>query len=326
MTRHASEVTVLEALEPRMLLAVVAPSQLTVQNGYREEPDPFETTRAHLNWVDNINTTQTGYRVEWSEDGGLTWPVQNSIDFVNEPQRRSWDQVLDAGQDWEYRVRALEGTNVSGPSPVRSPLTPRDASMRLTATLQTAPTLRISLHWPADANATEYRIFRKLRSATSWGAPIATIGSPQAPTSTGYDDNTVAAATGYEYQIQKLSPIVSGGSAYGYIYSAIGLPLVESRGTVLIVVDNQIIDPSFTSAAEAALLVSALDQFKQDLIGDGHVVRRIDVQRDNDSTSDRHQAAQIKSLLYEQLGLAGSLSAIILIGHILRARHVRWAP
>jgi hypothetical protein len=56
-----------------------------------------------------------------------------------------------------------------------------------------------------------------------------------AGSATSYADNNVVAGTAYEYQVVKSTSQYTG---YGYIYSGINLPMTDSRGKLLLVVDN----------------------------------------------------------------------------------------
>src|SRR5262245_8053876 len=73
-----SSVTI-ESLEVRRLLSAVAPVSVGVSIGYREAPDGG-TDRAHISWMDP-NTTESGYRVEFSPDGISNWATVNGADL-----------------------------------------------------------------------------------------------------------------------------------------------------------------------------------------------------------------------------------------------------
>jgi hypothetical protein len=94
----------------------------------------------------------------------------------------------------------------------------------------------------------------------AWGHGVQLSG-----TATSYIDTNVTLGTAYEYQVVKSASYVG----YGYISSGIELPPTESRGKLLLVVDN-----SFTE-----ILTNELAQLQQDLIGDGWSVIRLDVSR-----------------------------------------------
>jgi len=172
---------------------------------------------------------------------------------------------------------------------------PSDYSVRLTAAVQpTAP--RITLSWPADPQATSYTIRRKLRDATSWGGTTSLGGS-----ATGYSDFTAAVATGYEYRVTKTAPTGSSNyTAYGYIYAGVNLPLVESRGKIILLVDDTC----------AVGLAAELARLQYDLVGDGWTVLRHDVARTS-------SVPGIKSLIIADYNSdPANVKAVFLFGHV----------
>lgn len=65
------------------------------------------------------------------------------------------------------------------------------AAVQLSATVQASPP-RITLSWPAMASTTSITIYRKLKTATSWGSAIAT----PAASDLSWQDNSVAVEIG----------------------------------------------------------------------------------------------------------------------------------
>ena len=122
---------------------------------------------------------------------------------------------------------------------------------------------QIALSWPADPGATGYQVYRKYRDSTSWGSPITL-----ATTATNYTDTNVVFGGAYEYALAKSA---AGYSGYGFIYSGIQVPLVESRGRKIVL----IVDDTFS-----AILSNELTRLQQDLVGDGWTVLRHDVPRE----------------------------------------------
>ena len=138
-----------------------------------------------------------------------------------------------------------------------------DQAVQVSATLQTNPPL-IALSWPAIPNALSYEVYRKPRDATSRGPVVAMLGT----SATNYTDTNVLVGTGYEYRISKTDNSFGGE---GYIYCGIQMPLVESRGKVVLIVDN----------TYSSNLVMELERLESDLMGDGWTVIRHDVARTN---------------------------------------------
>ena len=136
-----------------------------------------------------------------------------------------------------------------------------DYAVRVSATVQTNPA-QISLSWPANAGSTGYLVYRKSRDAKVWGT-----GLPLPSSASNYVDLNVVAGSSYEYRISKSATNYSGE---GYVYAGIAVPLVESRGKVVLLVDNTL----------STSLASELARLQQDLAGDGWTVLSHDVARD----------------------------------------------
>ena len=113
----------------------------------------------------------------------------------------------------------------------------------------------------------------------------------------GYTDTNVANNGAYEYQIIRTTTNYNG---YGYIYAGINVPLVESRGTVILLVDN----------SYSTNLIFELERLEQDLVGDGWTVLREDVSPTNAVTDVK---ALIQSL-YETD--TNNVNTLFLFGHV----------
>ena len=165
-------------------------------------------------------------------------------------------------------------------------------SVQVSATVQAAPA-QITLRWPQDQYMlpNSYTVYRKAPGDTSWGKGVNLAGS-----ATSYTDSNVTVGTAYEYQVVKTTSQYTG---YGYILSGINVPMTESRGKLLLVVDN----------TYAANLATELAQLQQDLIGEGWSVVRLDVSR-NDSV------VNIKNLIKAQYNADPShVNCVFLFGH-----------
>jgi hypothetical protein len=166
-------------------------------------------------------------------------------------------------------------------------------SVQLSATVQAAPS-RITLTWPQDEYMlpNSYTVYRKLPEATSWGT-----GTTLPGTSTSYVDANVVVGTAYEYQVVKSTSQYTG---YGYLYAGINVPLTDYRGKLLLVVDS----------TYGAALSSELAQLRQDLVGDGWTVVRLDVGRSDSVTSvkERIRAQYLADPL--------NVKSVFLFGHV----------
>ncbi len=169
----------------------------------------------------------------------------------------------------------------------------QDRSVQAWATVTSAPP-SITLNWLTYPTTTGYQVYRKLKGGTSWGPVVANV----AGTATSWTDNTVQLNTNYEYKIVRST---SGyGNGYGYVNSAVELAMVESRGTLVLIVDN-----TFT-----APLAAQLTELQSDLEGDGWKVIRHDVSRTASVPS-------VKNLIVADYNAApSSVKAVFLVGHV----------
>jgi len=139
----------------------------------------------------------------------------------------------------------------------------QDYAVRVSGSVTKTPVPTIILSWPLNSQATGFTVHRKSWTASSWGSPIASLSG----SATGYSDTAISVGTSYEYRVTSTT---SGGvTAYGYLASGIEIPLVESRGKVVLIVDN----------TYASALASELTRLQSDLVGDGWTVLRHDVSR-----------------------------------------------
>ena len=137
----------------------------------------------------------------------------------------------------------------------------QDASVEVSASVQADPP-RITLNWLANAGATQYQVNRKLKAGTSWGAVIGSFDG----TATQFIDSTVNAGVSYEYRITRQAANYTG---FGYINAGIEVPAVHSRGILILVVDDTMVDS----------LALEIERFKADLAGDGWSVVQHNVSR-----------------------------------------------
>ena len=137
-----------------------------------------------------------------------------------------------------------------------------------------------------------YTVYRKGPADSGWGT-----GTTLSGTATSYVDSNVAVGTPYEYQIVKTTSQYTG---YGYLYGGINVPMTDSRGKVLLVVDN----------TYAGALTNELAQLQQDLTGDGWTVIRLDVGR-NDSVPS------VKARIQAQYSAdPTNVKCVFLFGHV----------
>ncbi len=166
------------------------------------------------------------------------------------------------------------------------------AAVQLNATVQASPA-RITLAWTTMASTTSITIYRKMKTATSWGSVLA---SP-ATSALSYDDNTVSTATAYEYKVVRVAGGVTGT---GYICSGIEVPPVDYRGKLLLLVDN-----TFSTSLSAEL-----NTLYADLRADGWAVVRTNLAR-------TASIATVKSTIVSQYNADPSnVKTVFIVGHL----------
>ncbi|HTL58936.1 MAG TPA: hypothetical protein VL361_24830 [Candidatus Limnocylindrales bacterium] len=165
-------------------------------------------------------------------------------------------------------------------------------AVQINATVQTNPA-QITLHWePDELGANSYTIYRKLKDETSWGAPTVLSGAIS-----NYTDSEVSYGAAYEYQIIKRATL--GYTGYGYIYAGIDAPLIDHRGTVVLIV-----------AADTVALADGLTQLQNDLVGDGWFVIRHDV-------SPQDNPGSVRELVRADYNANPSeVQTVFLLGHV----------
>ncbi|MBX2971943.1 MAG: hypothetical protein KF797_02470 [Flavobacteriales bacterium] len=165
------------------------------------------------------------------------------------------------------------------------------AAVRMTATVQTSPS--ITLSWAPISSTTALTIYRKTKAATSWGSAVAT----PAATATTWTDNSVSVGVNYEYKIVRVSAGVTGT---GYINTGIQVPAVDYRGKIILLVDNTL----------ASSLSTELTQLTNDLLADGWGVIRSDVAR-------TASVASVKSIVQGHYNSdPANVKALYIIGHV----------
>jgi hypothetical protein len=177
-------------------------------------------------------------------------------------------------------------------SPALHATDPRAYAVELSASIQIAAP-QITLQWTADSNATGYSIYRKAPAATTW-----TAVTHLAASALTWTDSSVVNGGTYEYAVNKSTS--AGYEGTGYILTGINAPVIESRGTLILIVDN-----TFTTS-----LAAELGQLQEDLVGDGWTVIRHDVSRTDTVVS-------VKNLIQADYSAdPGNVTAVFLFGHV----------
>ncbi len=165
-----------------------------------------------------------------------------------------------------------------------------DATIQLTTAVQKLPP-RITFTWSAITGATNFYVYRKAKTATSWGSPK-TLGA----SAVKYVDSTVSVGVDYEYRFLK----TGGVAANTYVYAGIELPVVESRGKLILLVDSTFSVP----------MAADIRQLETDLTGDGWTVITRNIGR-------TRPVKYVKKII-KQIYLADptKVKAVYLFGHV----------
>ncbi|MCW3121163.1 MAG: C-terminal target protein [Flavipsychrobacter sp.] len=172
--------------------------------------------------------------------------------------------------------------------------TAEDVAVELRAVTQLSPA-KITLHWKPNAfYVPTYYIFKKAKTATSWGTSIATVSTVGADS---FVDNSVVVDSAYEYQV---AGSVSGSTVtVGYIYAGIKAPAIHNRGALVLVVDS-----TFTTAC-----APEIQKLMGDLSCDGWQVIRHDFYRTSAVTT-------VKAAITNDYAKHPDLAAVLLLGHV----------
>lgn len=171
----------------------------------------------------------------------------------------------------------------------------RGALVEMSAVVSESPPY-VTLHWnPAFSPVTGLTAYRRAAGATDWGE-----GFVLPPESLSVEDPWAVPGELFEYRIVREQDSALHPIAEGHLWAGVNVPAVESRGRIILVVDD--------SVAEA--LESEIDRLELDLVGDGWVVARVDVSRTASVVSVK---TEIASRYAED---PESTKAVFLLGHV----------
>lgn len=139
----------------------------------------------------------------------------------------------------------------------------RDNAMEMTA-LTSAVDPKITLSW-SNTITSPGVLYRRIKGSTTWE----TLGMLESGAHV-YTDMTAQLGVTYEYSANGINYSIKGG-----IVAGINIPLVESRGKVILLVDNTM----------TAALGPEISQLQSNLVADGWTVYRHDVARETISAS-----------------------------------------
>ena len=168
-----------------------------------------------------------------------------------------------------------------------------DMCVAISVSVSSSPK-QILLSWPFTATATGYNLYRKTKSAISFGIPRASLPS----TSTGFTDTSVAIGTGYEYYVV-MANSVAPNAPRSYVYAGIDLPTVTANGALLLLVDSNYMLPLATSIRNLQL----------SFIADGWKVITVYTGRNEAVTS-------IKAKILAAQASNPTLNSLVILGHV----------
>jgi hypothetical protein len=292
-----------EADLPTSASTAAAPTNLTAGT------DVFSngsTTTLFLTWAGGITYTgssDTHYIFQASADGISGWNTipNNQFNVESAPsgyQRASFYAVQ---QVLYYRVAYVaNGLTTSWSNIAASGLSQTNV-VELSASVHDGNSPSIQLQWPLVQSAQYYKIYRQIHGAQNWGMPVGTASG----TSSGWTDSQVTVGTPYQYQVVRVQgPSANTTTATGMIYSGIDLPVVSSRGGVLLVVDS-----ALASTSDPNNIRPQITQLTHDLVGDGWSVSTMYV-------SESVSAATVKSAIATRYHNNPQINSIFLIGHV----------
>lgn len=276
---------------------------------------------------------QTLERVDWYlEDLSAGRPAvrlipdeQNEVAFVSQPfpEMLSLKNLKPGGVDyygWQYQLTAQAQINgqLIESEPIRLVIDQHqdavgvDAAVQLKASVLQNP-LRVKIEWPSMPRSNQMRVRKKQLGDRYWSAHQI-IGS-----ATEYEDTLVTEGMIYEYEVSGIDLEEPNRiPRYGYTLARVNSPLVESRGRLLLLVEESL----------SSKIPSALHQLEKNLMADGWSVLTKQVPRHVDSQARacrnvsgtqvcRSQAYWIKKdFILPHHTQSNPLAGIILVGRV----------
>lgn len=181
-----------------------------------------------------------------------------------------------------------------------------DLAVQLSAVVQVSPP-KITLSWkPILWGPPVYtKIYRKAKTATSWGAYRDSI--PYSPTNTKYVDENVVADSAYEYKViiggfvttDCIVGLTTQTVSSGYIYASINATAIHNRGTLILLVADNLSD---SCSPEITTLMN-------DIRGDGwQIIRHNFPTTATDVT--------IKAAIVNDYTNYKNVNAVLILGHL----------
>ncbi|MBK8737833.1 MAG: hypothetical protein IPL98_18700 [Saprospiraceae bacterium] len=152
----------------------------------------------------------------------------------------------------------------------------------------------IIVRWALDTDANKYTIYRKLKTASTWGTALAVYPKD----SFRYIDHNVELGKNYEYLVTR-SNLSSGTVGSGFLLSGIKYNPGYTKGSILLLVDQRIENS----------IKSELATFNDDLINEGWNTLQY-------SVPDSLKVPVIKSKIKSFKNQYPDLRTVVIIGHV----------
>jgi autotransporter-associated beta strand protein len=158
---------------------------------------------------------------------------------------------------------------------ILSAQTPRDFAVDLSATVSTnTPCITLAWSIRRQGNISAQKMHRRLKGETAW-VKQADLATNQ----TSYADATAAPYVEYEYWMERTYTGIYPTTAMGYLSAGVNIPMLESRGKLVLVIDDTMIQP----------LAPEIEQLRADLTSDGWTVQTLAALRTNTAATVRNQ-------------------------------------
>jgi hypothetical protein len=218
----------------------------------------------------------------------------DSIVAIGQGQKRALILAPLAAGDTVITVTVMDPGGLAASNSNRVTVLPRRDLSKAPGTGVSAVVRRsppsITLVFPSDSRVTQYTLYRKTKDAETWGNAMASLPGSAAH----YTDTGVRIGSSYEYRV------VRTGGTEAYIYAGLDAPLIEDRGTLVLVIERTVIPD----------LTEELSQLTADLVGDGWQVIRREVSRDDPVAAVREL---IKGVYWAN---PKQVRAVFLLGHV----------
>src|SRR3989441_687098 len=211
------------------------------------------SSQISLGWTapaDNGGSAITGYKIDRSTDGGLTWStiVSNSGSTATTYS----DTGLTRATTYTYRVSAINSAGTGFPSDTKSATTLSIAPSPPSGLSATAvSSSQISLTWTAPADnggspITGYKIERSTDGGSTWTTLVANTGS----TAASYSDTGLSHTTTYTYRVSAINSAGTGSPSTAVPGTTFNVAPSPPAGLTASAVSSSQIGLSWTAPAD----------------------------------------------------------------------------